>query len=192
MDDNREFFKLIDKEKYQVFLFACPTQIPLNIALHSWFVVNNQGKISRWEILSRQVSHKTKWDHLYLNFFLPFQGVEIISSSKKYFWKPKLLGKIEGKIAQQMCEFIEKSPISYPYCDKYHWRGPNSNTYTQWIINNFSEFSGRLPWRAIGKNYKMSRLRRCPTSTLNITKLSIQTVVKIAKGLGISINDLME
>lgn len=153
MNNGKEFSELIDKEKYQVFLLICPTVMPLSVGLHSWFVVNNRGAISRWEILSRQVSHKTKWNHLYLNFFLPLQGVEIVSSSKKHFWKPKLLGQIEGRVAQQMSEFIEKSPVSYPYYNKYHWRGPNSNTYTQWIIDNFSEFNGKLPWRAIGKKY---------------------------------------
>jgi len=160
MSNDENFSKLIDKEKYQVFLFTCPTQIPLNIALHSWFVINNQGKVSRWEVLSRNVSHGAKWNHLYLNFFLPFKGVEIISSSKKYFWKPKLLGKIEGRVAQQMSEFIEKSPVSYPYCDKYCWHGPNSNTYTQWIINNFPEFNGRLPWRAIGRKFVIKKYEK--------------------------------
>ncbi|KKT21937.1 MAG: hypothetical protein UW07_C0051G0001, partial [Candidatus Nomurabacteria bacterium GW2011_GWF2_43_8] len=71
--NNKELEKLIDKDKYQVFLYACPANVPLNFASHPWFVVNKLGSVSRWEVLFRNTPHSTKWGHLYMNFFPPFQ-----------------------------------------------------------------------------------------------------------------------
>ncbi|OGZ07134.1 MAG: hypothetical protein A3D65_03590 [Candidatus Lloydbacteria bacterium RIFCSPHIGHO2_02_FULL_50_13] len=150
-----KFQHLIDKEKYQVIIFGCPSNIPFNFALHPWFVVNKQGSISRWEVLFRKIRREKSWGHLYMNFFPPFQGIEILPFSQKYFWKGKLLGQIEGDVAKRMAEFIENSPTKYPYCDKYFLSGPNSNTYAQWILNNFLEFKVRLPWNSFGQNYEI-------------------------------------
>lgn len=150
-----KFQQLVNKEKYQVFLFACPANVPLNFALHTWFVINKQGSISRWEVLFRKIQRKKSWGHLYTDFFSPFQGIEIFTFSQKYFWKGKLLGQIEGETAKRMIEFIESSPTKYPYCYKYFLRGPNSNTYTQWVLNNFPEFKTVLPYNSFGKNYEI-------------------------------------
>jgi hypothetical protein len=154
--NNKEFEQLIDKEKYQVFLFASPGSLPFNFASHPWFVINKLGSISRWEVLFRNTSHTTKWDHLYKDFYPPLRGIEIILFWKKFFWRGKLLGQIDGEVAQRMANFIENSPTTYPYCEKYSFLGPNSNTYAQWILNNFSEFKARLPRNAFGKNFKLS------------------------------------
>ncbi|KKT01192.1 MAG: hypothetical protein UV76_C0002G0105 [Candidatus Nomurabacteria bacterium GW2011_GWA2_43_15] len=151
--NNKELEKLIDKDKYQVFLYACPANVPLNFASHPWFVVNKLGSVSRWEVLFRNTPHSTKWGHLYMNFFPPFQGIEIFTFSQKYFWKGKLLGQIEGEIAKQIAEFIENSPTAYPSCNKYKSTGPNSNTYARWVLNNFPEFKAKLPWNSFGQNW---------------------------------------
>ncbi len=160
MNNNENFHQLVSKEKYQVFLFVCPGNIPFNFAAHPWFVINKQGAISRWEVLFRKVQRKTSWGHLSMDFFPPFQGVEIIPFSQKYFWKAKLLGHSEGESAKQMAEFIENSPTTYPYCDTYFLSGPNSNTYAEWVFNNFPEFLAALPWNSFGKNYRhQSKIR---------------------------------
>ena len=92
-----------------------------------------------------------------MNFFPLFQGIEIIPFSQKYFWKGKLLGHIEGETAKRIIEFIEKSPEIYLYCYKYFLAGPNSNTYTQWVLNNFPDFKVMLPWNSFGKNYEIKK-----------------------------------
>ena len=148
----------LDKEKYQVFLFSCPANVPVQFARHSWFVVNRQGAVSRWEILQRVEQSETHWGHLYLNFSSPFRGIEILPFPSRFFWKAKLLGTIEGEEAKRMAEFIEKAPNTYPYCRHYVLTGPNSNTFTQWVLNHFPEFSVKLPWHAIGKHYKVNSL----------------------------------
>ena len=149
-----KFQHLINKEKYQVFVFACPGNIPFNFASHPWFVINKQGSISRWEVLFRKIERETSWGHLYMDFFSPFQGIEILPFSQKYFWEGKLLGQIEGDVAKRIAESLENSPTTYPYCHKYSLIGPNSNTYAKWVLNNFPDFKVKLPWNSFGQNYK--------------------------------------
>jgi len=149
-----KFQNLIDEKKYQVFIFTCPSNIPFIFASHPWFIINKLGSISRWEVLFTKNSKENSFGHLYLNFFLPFQGINIIPFYLKYFWKGKLLGQIEGEPAKRMAEFIENSPTNYPHTNEYSLIGPNSNTYAQWIIDHFPELNVKLPWSSIGKNYK--------------------------------------
>jgi hypothetical protein len=154
MQDEQTKFGL-DKDKFQIFLFVCPGNIPFNFVAHPWFVVNEKGEISRWEVLFRKIDRESSWGHLYKNFFPPFQGIEVFPFVEKYFWRGKLLGKIEGEVAERMAKFIKDSPVSYPYTQKYFLSGPNSNTYAQWILDTFPKFSVSLPWNAVGKNYKI-------------------------------------
>ncbi|MDP3901860.1 MAG: DUF3750 domain-containing protein [bacterium] len=144
----------LDKDKFQVFLMTCPGNLPFSFMPHHWFVINDRGIISRWEVLFRKIPNATRWGYLYKNFFAPFRGIEISHFSKKYLWQAKLRYKIDGEEAKQLAKFIEKSPSAYPYCQKYFLTGPNCNTYIQWIINHFPNLNIKLPWNAIGKNYK--------------------------------------
>ena len=158
--DEKEFNKLFKKDLYQVFLFSCPAPIPINFASHYWFVVNNKGKLSRWEVLARQINIKERWGHLHKNIAKPTRGMELFLYINWFFRKSKLNGKISGKkgsFVEKMVKFIEKSPDNYPYCEKYNSLGPNSNTYIQWVINKFPKSSFKMSRRAIGKNYKVSR-----------------------------------
>ena len=147
--------KSIRKDRYQVFLLTCPATMPFSFAVHSWFVCNKKGKLSRWEVLLSKKRCKTSWGHLHLNFLPPSEGIEIIPYLSKFHWgEGKLIGYIEDNVAKRMIDFIEKSKKTYPYCYKYSVIGPNSNTYIQWIINNFIT-KLTLPWNAFGKNHKI-------------------------------------
>ncbi len=153
----KNYNKLINPKKYQVFLFVCPGNIPFNFASHPWFVLNKKGNISRWEVLFRKKIRKESWGHLYKNFFPPFRGIEIFPFLQKYSWKRKFLGYIEGdknSSAYKAIKFIEKTKDKYPYNHKYFLTGPNSNTYAQWVLDNFPEFRVKLPCNSFGKNYK--------------------------------------
>jgi len=144
------YHKLVDPSNYQVFLFCSPTNLPANFARHLWFVCNEKGKISRWEVLCRE---KMK-NHLFINLSPAFKGVAIFPFSDKWLWNAKLLYKTNGKLAEQMINFIETSQEKYPYCYQYSSMGPNSNTYIQWVLDHFPGFKARLPWNAFGKDYK--------------------------------------
>lgn len=149
------FENLIKKDKYQVFVFCCPTYFPFNFARHPWFVVNKNGEVSRWEI--KHTRNKKDKNYLFINNQPLFQGINITFFVKR-FWKAKMLGYIEGdenSVANKTVEFIENSKKNYPYCDKYSFLGPNSNTYVQNVLNKFPEFKIKLGWRFIGKSYKV-------------------------------------
>lgn len=157
---SEEFEKLIDKEKYQVFLVVCPTPIPINFAIHPWFVLNKKGSLSRWEVAHwDEYKGRTHFGHIYKDILPPFQGLEKIITRKRTFaflgyWKPRILEQWEGDVAKQMAELIESSPTKYQYCNEYRLLGPNSNTYIQWVLNKFPELNIKLPWNCVGKNYR--------------------------------------
>jgi hypothetical protein len=135
--------------------------MPISFASHNWFVVNKKGDISRWEVAHKKWSDETRWGYLYKNLHSPIgptpdSGVEIIYGVPKWHWDSKLLKYSEGdenSLAERMVDFIENSKNVYKHREIYHFMGPNSNTYAQWVLNNFPEFGIKLPKNAVGKNF---------------------------------------
>lgn len=155
MFKQQDYSKLIDKDKNQVFLFKSMASFPFIFAIHPWFVLNKQGEISRWEIgWSTKYIAEKKWGYLYKNRLPLFLGCESLFFSNRFLNKSYLIGVIEGDEAIKMIDFIYNSPNTYNNRNEYKLLGPNSNTYTQWIINNFPESKLKLPYNAYGKNYK--------------------------------------
>jgi hypothetical protein len=159
METKNNFKNLIKPEGYQVFLFVCPVSMPLNFASHPWFVCVKNGIISRWEVrFEKNSSDPSIGRHLHLNSLPPFSGIEKIQLiPKRFLWKAKLLGFVEGtknSLAEKMIRFIESSPADYIDRNRYSFIGPNSNTYAQWVLNNFPDFKIKLPWNSYGKNFK--------------------------------------
>ncbi len=147
--------ELIDKSKYQVFICGSKAHLPFIFASHSWIILNKKGSISRWEIIFRKNKDKSL-GYLHIDDLPPFKGISILPFMRKIFSKGKLLGYIEGdpgSVAEQAIDFVEKSKKTYPYLRLYVLTGPNSNTYTKWVLNNFPEFKIRLPWTFVGKDY---------------------------------------
>lgn len=155
---------LIQKDTYQVFLMGCPATMPLSFAMHPWFVVNKKGTVSRFGVgrYNTEESGKFFGEHsceecsgrLHKNAKPPFEGLEIFPSMHQYHWKGVIIGMVEGgvgSVAERMAEYIEHSISSYPHRDHYSLFGPNSNTYVQWVLNNFPESNIQLPWNAFGK-----------------------------------------
>jgi hypothetical protein len=155
-----DFQKLVKPEGYQVFLFTCPVSIPLNFASHPWFVCVKNGEISRWEVrFEKNNANPFIGKHLHFNSLPPFSGIEMIQLlPKKFLWKANLLGYMEGdekSSTKKIIDFIESSPENYLYRDQYSFIGPNSNSYAQWVLNNFPDFKISLPWNSFGKNFKI-------------------------------------
>ncbi len=154
----QNFESMIKKDKYQVFVFACPASIPISFAKHPWFVLNKKGMISRWEVMHYKNKINKNFKYLHVNNREPFLGIGLTwPSIGKLFWEPKLLGYLEGdenSKARNVIDFIEKSKKSYPYIYRYSFFGPNSNTYLHWVLNSFPEFKIKLSWRFIGNDFK--------------------------------------
>ena len=126
--------------------------------MHTWFVINLKGKISRWEFGRFKGSPHKNGIGVLNNFFENREGMNI------YFWKSqprfnsKLVDFIEGddnSLASKMAHFIEEHSNSYHKKNEYFITGPNSNSFVQWILNKFPEASMKLPLNAIGKGYKI-------------------------------------
>jgi hypothetical protein len=67
---------------------------------------------------------------------------------------PELLKDVRGPGVDALIERIEASVQNYPYADTYRiWPGPNSNTFTAFVLRDVPELRVDLPPTAIGKDY---------------------------------------
>lgn len=153
-----EFKKLVKKDRYQVFLFISRIPFPWFFAVHSWFIISNKGKVSRWESGMFRGKAQKSWGNVHFNMYNgnPLTGMNINPFKSGPRYKSKLIDFIEGKensVAYKMIKFLEKDARNYPYKKEYKLRGPNSNTFTQWVLNNFKESKFKLPGNAFGKQY---------------------------------------
>ncbi len=76
-----------------------------------------------------------------------------------YGARPELYADIRGAEAEALIPTIEQAVQSYPYATEYEaWPGPNSNTFTAWVIREVPGLDVALPSNAIGKDYLGDRL----------------------------------
>lgn len=148
---------MIKSDCYQIFLMSNPSRLLL--FTHPWFVVNHKGTVSRWAIGRGAINGNPRYGWINKDALPPFSGVPFLLpfGIHRLAWKPKILGYVEGgegSLAERMVEAIENSKDTYPYRDVYFAKGPNCNTYIQWVLNQFPEAEMRLPWNAYGKNFK--------------------------------------
>lgn len=67
---------------------------------------------------------------------------------------PELYAEKRGAGVEVLIERIEKAVQAYPYANEYTvWPGPNSNTFTAWVLRQVPELEAQLPATAIGKDY---------------------------------------
>jgi hypothetical protein len=72
---------------------------------------------------------------------------------------PELLAELRGAEAERAIEKIVAAVDRYPYADTYRvWPGPNSNTFTAFVLRDVPELRADLPATAIGKDYLGPRL----------------------------------
>jgi len=67
---------------------------------------------------------------------------------------PELLRDVRGPGVDALITRIEAAVLRYPYPGTYHaWPGPNSNTFTAFVLREVPELRVDLPPTAIGKDY---------------------------------------
>ncbi len=116
------------------------------IAVHYWFVVDNGGEKTRWEVWQKAAVKAPCWGHLHQDLLPPTQDVGCGDS-----WVEK---RFSGDEAKALMRALNQSPKQYPYTRRYHyWPGPNSNTYVQWILEQ-AGISHHLHPTGIGKHYR--------------------------------------
>ena len=72
---------------------------------------------------------------------------------------PDLLAELRGDAAEAVIPKIQQGVRDYPFAGQYRlWPGPNSNTFTAYVLRQAPELRAELPSTAIGKDYLGGRL----------------------------------
>ena len=81
--------------------------------------------------------------------------------------RPDLLAERRGAGVDELIERIVAAAAAYPYADTYRvWPGPNSNTFTAFVLRSAGGLRVDLPSTAIGKDYLGAALAaRTPSGT---------------------------
>lgn len=109
-----------------------------------------------------------------------------------YGAKPELLADIRGPGVDAVIPRIDAAIAEYPYFGRYHvWPGPNSNTFTAFILRKVPELRADLPPTAIGKDYLGWRsVNKTPSGTGG--QASLFGLVGVSAGIeeGLEVNVL--
>ena len=72
---------------------------------------------------------------------------------------PELIAEKRGPDAAELIPRIDEAAHAYPWSGEYiMWPGPNSNTFTAWVLRAVPELEADLPPTAIGKDYSGKKL----------------------------------
>ncbi|HXH62782.1 MAG TPA: DUF3750 domain-containing protein [Gemmatimonadales bacterium] len=67
---------------------------------------------------------------------------------------PELIAEKRGPSAAALIARVDAAARAYPWAGEYViWPGPNSNTFTAWVLRAVPELEADLPPTAIGKDY---------------------------------------
>jgi len=73
--------------------------------------------------------------------------------------EPELIAEKRGPAAAELIPRIDAAARAYPWVGEYvMWPGPNSNTFTAWVLRAVPELEADLPPTAIGKDYNGKKL----------------------------------
>lgn len=81
---------------------------------------------------------------------------------------PWLLRDVRGEAAEAIIAALPSVVASYPYAESYYaWPGPNSNTFTAYLVRRLPHLRLSMPSNAVGKDYiaKGWTLTRSPHGT---------------------------
>ena len=133
--------------------------------------------------------------HEVMGWYLKRTGSVVVARNRPAdgYWygnKPELLADIRGPGVEEIIQRIEQAAQDYPYPQRYHvWPGPNSNTFTAFILRRVPELRVDLPPTAIGKDYLGWRsVNRLPSGTGG--QLSLFGIAGVAAGVeeGVEVN----
>jgi Protein of unknown function (DUF3750) len=106
--------------------------------------------------------------------------------------RPELLSDLRGPGVDDVITRIEDAVARYPYGGTYRmWPGPNSNTFTAFVVREVPELRVDLPPTAIGKDYRGFRpLGMTPSGTGG--QITLLGVAGVTAGLeeGLEVNVL--
>ncbi|MCZ4279310.1 DUF3750 domain-containing protein [Kiloniella laminariae] len=115
-------------------------------AVHTWIAVKpeNAKNYTRLEVIGWRKRRG-----------LPVTAATVGWPDRNWFGsRPELYYELHGSAAENMIPAILEAARQYPYPDEYEaWPGPNSNTFTAFVLRRIPEMTVDLPPTAIGKDY---------------------------------------
>lgn len=97
--------------------------------------------------------------HEVIGYRLRRAGTAVVTHARAPdgYWfgnRPDLLKDVRGPGVDALIDRIEAAVAEYPYANTYRiWPGPNSNTFTAFVLREVPELRVDLPPTAIGKDY---------------------------------------
>ncbi|WP_280550433.1 DUF3750 domain-containing protein [Halomonas sp. 11-S5] len=87
-----------------------------------------------------------------------------------YGSQPVLLADYRGEAAARLIPEIEVAVAAYPAPSTYRaWPGPNSNTFTAWMVREVAGLEATLPVTAVGKDYLLDGVLAAAPGGLGVT-----------------------
>jgi len=118
-------------------------------AVHTWVATKEKG-----------ADHYTTYQ--VIGYRLAHTGTAVVTATDipDRLWfgaKPILIDDLRGATAEAAIPKIVAASMAYPYARAYRiWPGPNSNTYTSFILRHVPELTVELPPHAIGKDWGLN------------------------------------
>lgn len=115
-------------------------------AVHTWISTkrSNESQYTVYEVIGwRQRSG------------LPVVRIEQDAPDRYWFGeRPELLADLRGEGVDAIIKEINEAARSYPWPNYYKaFPGPNSNTFTAWVVDKVPGLKVSLPFSAIGSGY---------------------------------------
>ena len=151
-------------------------------AHHTWIVVKDKGAdaYTRYD--------KVAWGQ-------PVKTNNWAPDARWYGHRPILVGAVEGPAAEALIPKVRAAVARYPFGrsgDYSVWPGPNSNSFTAYVLGAIPEAGIALPPTAVGKDWRIDRSRLGLTASGTGVQLSLHGLFGITVGWveGIEVNVL--
>ena len=151
-------------------------------AHHSWIVVKERGALSFTRF------DKVAWGQpVKINNWAP--------DARWYGHLPTLVGAVEGPAAGALIPKIRAAVARYPYShpgDYSVWPGPNSNSFTAYVLSAIPEAGIALPPTAVGKDWRVDARIFGPTPSGTGVQVSLGGLLGFTIGWieGVEVNVL--
>ena len=115
-------------------------------AVHTWIAVKptDAAAFTVYEVLGFQLRRMPT----------AVRVSERAADGRWYGNMPQVLADVRGPGVDAIIARLRTAVAAYPYADVYHaWPGPNSNTFTAWVLRAVPALRVDLPANAIGKDF---------------------------------------